>query len=112
MILITGASGNVGTELVTLLVARRGPFRAMVRSPAAAQKMETLAGVEIVAADFDDAPTTARALAGIDGAFLQTPSSERAAAQQCAFVEVARRAGVQHVVKLSQWGVHVFRWRG
>jgi uncharacterized protein YbjT (DUF2867 family) len=75
----------------------------MVRSPAAAQKMETLAGVEIVAADFDDAATIAQALAGIDRAFLLTPSSERAEAQQSAFVEVARRAGVQHLVKLSQW---------
>ena len=71
-----------------------------------------LAGVEIVAADFDDVPTIARALAGIDRAFLLTPSSERAEAQQSALVEVARRGGVQHVVKLSHWGVHVFRWRG
>ena len=103
MILITGASGNVGTELVKILMARGVPLRAMVRSPEAAQKIEARAGVEIVAGDFNDAATIARALAGIDRAFLLTPSSEQAEAQQSAFVEVARRAGVQHIVKLSQF---------
>jgi uncharacterized protein YbjT (DUF2867 family) len=75
----------------------------MVRSPEAAHKIEARAGVEIVVGDFNDAATIARALAGIDRAFLLTPSSEQAEAQQAAFVEVARRAGVQHIVKLSQW---------
>ena len=103
MILITGASGNVGTELVKILTARGVALRAMVRSPEAAQKIEARAGVEIVAGDFNDAATIARALAGIDRAFLLTPSSEQAEAQQSAFVDVARRAGVQHLVKLSQW---------
>jgi uncharacterized protein YbjT (DUF2867 family) len=101
MILVTGVSGNVGTELARILMARRVPFRAMVRSPEAAQKAGALAGVEIVAGDFDDAGSMAGALAGIDRAFLLTPSSERAEAQQAAFVEVARRASVRHI-ELSQ----------
>ena len=50
MILITGGSGNVGTELVKILMARGIPFRAMVRSPEAVQKMAPRAGVEVVAA--------------------------------------------------------------
>jgi uncharacterized protein YbjT (DUF2867 family) len=66
MILITGASGNVGTELARLLTARQVPFRAMVRSPGVAQKPEALAGAEIVAGDFNDAASIAGALAGID----------------------------------------------
>jgi uncharacterized protein YbjT (DUF2867 family) len=102
MILITGASGNVGTELVKILMARGIPFRAMVRSPEAVQKMAPRAGVEVVAGDFNDPATIARTLAGIDRAFLLTPSSEQAEAQQSAFVEAARRAGVRHIVKLSQ----------
>src|SRR5262245_32966764 len=36
------------------------------------------------------------------GPFL-TNSSEQAEAQQHAFVDVAKRAGVKHIVKLSQW---------
>jgi uncharacterized protein YbjT (DUF2867 family) len=46
MILITGATGNVGTELARVLSARAVPFRAMVRSPEAAQKVEALAGAK------------------------------------------------------------------
>jgi uncharacterized protein YbjT (DUF2867 family) len=65
----------------------------MVRSPEAAQKIQALAGVEIVTGDFNDPATIARALTGIDRAFLLTPSSEQAERQQSAFVEVARRGG-------------------
>jgi uncharacterized protein YbjT (DUF2867 family) len=102
MILITGASGNVGSELVKILIPQGAPFRAMVRSAEAARKIEAQAGVEIVLGDFNDPETIARALAGIDRAFLLTPSSEQAEAQQSAFVELAGRAGRLHIVKLSQ----------
>ena len=102
MILITGGSGNVGTELIKILMARGVPFRVMVRSPETVQKMAPRASVEVVAGDFNDAATIERALTGIDRAFLLTPSSEQAEAQQSTFVEAARRGGVQHIVKLSQ----------
>ena len=104
MILMTGASGNVGIELARILKSRGVRFRAMVRSPAAAKQLDVLAHAELVAGDFNDSVTVARALDGIDRAFLLTPSSEQAEAQQRAFVEVARREGVRHVVKLSQLG--------
>ena len=102
MILITGGSGNVGTELIKILMARGVPFRVMVRSPETTQKMALRASVEVVAGDFNDAATIDRALTGIDRAFLLTPSSEQAEAQQSTFVEAARRGGMQHIVKLSQ----------
>ena len=103
MILMTGASGNVGIELARILKSRGVRFRAMVRSPAAAKQLDVLAHAELVTGDFNDSVTVARALDGIDRAFLLTPSSEQAEAQQRAFVEVASREGVRHVVKLSQW---------
>jgi uncharacterized protein YbjT (DUF2867 family) len=103
MILVTGASGNVGSELARILTARHVSFRVMVRSPEAARNMPALRGAEIVPGDFNDASSIASALTGIDRAFLLTPSSERAEAQQIGLVEVARRAGVRQIVKLSQW---------
>ncbi|HEY7067816.1 MAG TPA: SDR family oxidoreductase [Chloroflexota bacterium] len=102
MILITGATGNVGAELARNLSGRGVPFRAMVRSPEAAKRIDALAGAELVAGDFDDPASLARALSGVERAFLLTNSSERAEAQQRAFVAAAQRAGVRHLVKLSQ----------
>src|SRR4030095_11972314 len=103
MILITAATANVGTELARILSARGVPFRAMVRSPEAARKVEALDGAELLTGDFDAPESVVRALSGVERAFLLTPSSEQAEAQQIAFIDAARRAGVRHVVKLSQW---------
>ena len=100
-ILVTGATGNTGRPLVALLRERGVPVRAMVRAPVTASRFGT--GVEEVVADFDDAASIAAALAGVERAYLVTPSSERAQAQQEQFVDLAARAGVRHVVKLSQF---------
>lgn len=101
-ILITGATGAIGTELTKRLSAQGIPFRAMVRSPKNAQALTQLESASIVKGDFDDPTTIAQALQGIDQAFLLTNSSEQAEAQQLRFVAEARRAGVRHIVKLSQ----------
>jgi uncharacterized protein YbjT (DUF2867 family) len=102
-ILITGATGNVGRKLAEQLSAQKVPFRAMVRSKNGAGGLSALEDAEVVIGDFDDAKTVANALKGVERAFLLTNSSERAETQQSAFVEIACRAGVRHIVKLSQW---------
>lgn len=65
--------------------------------------MAALKGAEATTGDFDDAKSIANALEGVYRAFLLTNSSEQAEAQQRTFVDVAGRAGVKHIVKLSQW---------
>ena len=104
-VLITGATGSVGSEVVKALVARQVPFRAMVRHPdeKPAQVLAALPGAEIVVGDFNDAASLARALAGIERAFLLTNSTAQAEAQQRRFVAQAQQAGVRHLVKQSQW---------
>ena len=102
-ILITGATGNIGGELVEQLTAQKVPFRAMVRHAKDVEALSQPEGVEAVIGDFDDETTVADALQGIERAFLLTPSTERAETQQKTFVELARRAGVEHIVKQSQW---------
>lgn len=101
-ILVTGATGNIGSELVKLLSKQAVPFRVVVRSANDAQVLASLPGVEVVLGDFDNPATMGLALRGIDRAFLLTPSSEQAEAQQLNFVKEAKKAGVQHIVKLSQ----------
>lgn len=98
MILVTGATGANGSELLKLLSARGVLVRAMVRGPAMLPP-----GVSPAVADFDAPASLALALQGVERAFLLTPSTARAEARQLAFVEAARRAGVRHVVKLSQY---------
>jgi uncharacterized protein YbjT (DUF2867 family) len=98
---VTGATGNTGRPLVEMLRDSDVPVRAMVRSAAAGAQ---LAGrtVEVVVADFDDPESISAALAGVERAYLVTPSSEGAQGQQERFVELAVKAGVQQLVKLSQ----------
>ncbi len=102
-ILVTGATGNIGGELVKELTAHKVPFRAMVRRAKDAEALSRLGGVEAVIGNFDDENTLADALQGVERAFLLTPSTERAEAQQKTFVDLAGRAGVTHIVKQSQW---------
>ncbi|HEY1166475.1 MAG TPA: SDR family oxidoreductase [Chitinophaga sp.] len=101
-LLITGATGNTGTELAKQLSAKGISFRALVRSTANAGELAALPGIELVSGDLGDPDSLAAALKGIKRAFLLTNSSEQAAALQLAFVDAARLAGVQHIVKLSQ----------
>ncbi|RYC66641.1 SDR family oxidoreductase [Spirosoma sordidisoli] len=101
-ILITGATGNIGTELTKLLAHMSIPFRAMVRHAEQETKLASLPGAAVVAGDFNDVDSLADALHGIERVFLLTPSSEQAEEQQLRFVGQAKQAGVQHIVKLSQ----------
>ena len=103
MILLTGATGTNGAEIARLLSERGVPFRAMVRDRSHASGLDALPGATVVEGDFDDAASVASELGGTERAFLLTPSTERAEAQQLAFVEAARQAGVRHLVKLSQY---------
>jgi uncharacterized protein YbjT (DUF2867 family) len=106
-LLITGATGTIGQEITKLLSERGIPFRAMVRSREKAAELAALPGAELVQGDFGDLASLAQALVGVERAFLLTNSSEQAEAQQLAFVAEAKRAGVPHIVKLSQFAAVV-----
>jgi uncharacterized protein YbjT (DUF2867 family) len=103
IILITGATGNVGTELTEQLARQKVPFRRMVRATKDTKLAADSEFAETVLGDFNDEETVAETLQGIERAFLLTNSSEQAETQQSKFVEAAKRAGVKHIVKLSQW---------
>jgi len=84
-------------------LSRRGTsVRAMVRAETDRDRLP--AGVQPVVADFDDPASIAAALHGARRAYLVTPSSERAEAQQRRFADLAVQAGVGHLVVLSQLG--------
>ncbi|MFD4260838.1 NAD(P)H-binding protein [Streptomyces sp. NPDC058534] len=94
MILVTGATGTVGREVVRLL-PRSVAVRVMARDPSRV----TVPGGEVVAGDFGDPVSLERALQGVVRAFLLT--SRVGAGDDVRFVRAARAAGVRHVVKVS-----------
>jgi uncharacterized protein YbjT (DUF2867 family) len=100
MILITGATGNNGRELVRQLTTLGQRVRAMVRDAADAAKLSG-PNLETVAGDFDRSETIESALQGVDKAFLLTPVAERFVRWQTDFIEAARRLKVKHLVKFS-----------
>ncbi|MFJ4539179.1 NAD(P)H-binding protein [Streptomyces tibetensis] len=103
MILVTGATGNVGSELVAQLAADGVPVRAMTRSPERARFPE---GVEVVAGDFDKPETLPAALADVDRLFVCPPGyGPEGPVQERTLAAAARDAGVAHLVKLSTSGV-------
>jgi uncharacterized protein YbjT (DUF2867 family) len=99
-VLVTGATGNTGRAIIDELARRGAPVRAMVR--AEADRVKLPAGISVAVADFDDPASLAGALEGAERAYLVTPSSERAEDQQCRFADLAAKAGVRHLVVLSQ----------
>lgn len=92
MILVTGATGNVGSELVHALVARDRPVRVMARHPDAAAFP---AGVDVASADLAAPRSMAHALVGIHKVFLLGGFATHE------LLATVRDAGVGHVVLLT-----------
>jgi len=103
MILIIGATGTVGRELVRLLATRGIPLRALTRDPARAEAI-AYPGVEIVIGDLAAPETLAPALAGIGKLFLLTPSSPEQAQFETQVIELARQTSINYIIKLSSLG--------
>jgi uncharacterized protein YbjT (DUF2867 family) len=103
MILITGATGNNGRELIRQLTAMGQHVRALVRNPVEAVKLDG-SNIDVVAGDFDLPETLEPALQGVEKAFLLTPVAERFVQWQKDFIEAAHRAKIKHLVKFSGMG--------
>ncbi|MFI6094975.1 SDR family oxidoreductase [Lentzea sp. NPDC051213] len=99
-ILVTGATGNVGRHLVQDLVSRGAAVRAFVRDPGKARELFGSA-VELCRGDHGDPASVAAALAGVDRAFLLTPSHPDMVQWESAFLEAAAAAKVRRIVKMS-----------
>ncbi|MEU3353905.1 NAD(P)H-binding protein [Streptomyces sp. NPDC037389] len=94
MILVTGATGNIGSVLLAELHAcGAGPLRGLTRD---ASRAAFPAGVEAVEGDFADTASLKPALEGVRSLFLVSRLGSDAE-----ILDAARQAGVEHVVLVS-----------
>jgi uncharacterized protein YbjT (DUF2867 family) len=96
MILVTGATGHVGSHLVRLLAAQGHAVRALVRDPVAARFPE---GVDIAVGNLDDAPSVERAVDGMEVIFHM--QANHGLEHTRTMISAARAAGVERIVAMS-----------
>jgi uncharacterized protein YbjT (DUF2867 family) len=102
MILITGASGNVGKEVLKQVAATGAKVRAAFQTVTKAAAAPS--GVEIATMDYNKPETLQAALKGIERVFLVAPPTPNLPALERKAIDEIKQSGVRHVVKLSAMG--------
>ena len=97
-ILVTGATGRVGRQVVDQLVARQADVRVLVRDPS---KATFPAGVDVVQGEMLDIDALRRAFTGVTTLFLLNAVAGDEFTQALIALNIARETGVQRVVYLS-----------
>jgi len=103
-ILVTGATGNVGSLLIPNLISLGADVRALTRDESKAQGLKD-AGVEVVVGDLDKPDTLDGAFQGVDKVFLITPPNPNQVIQTKNGIEAAKRNGSPFIVRLSAGAV-------
>jgi uncharacterized protein YbjT (DUF2867 family) len=115
-ILVTGATGTVGREIIKQLALQDVHVRAGVHSIIKGENLKRLPGVEIVEIDFKKPESLHAAFTHVDRLMLITPFSEDQLEMARNLVDEAKKKEVKHVVKLSalgageEPGIQVGRW--
>ncbi len=99
-ILVTGATGNVGSILIPILTNLGADVRALTRDESKAQGLKD-AGAEVVVGDLEKPDTLDAAFRGVDKVFLTTPPNPNQVIQTKNGIEAAKRAGSPFIVRLS-----------
>ena len=100
-VFVTGATGNIGSIVVTGLLAKSVSVRALVHSEEKAQALRDQ-GAEVFVGDFTDAALLDRGISGSNRVFSLTPPNPDQVAQANAITAAALRASsAPHVVRLS-----------
>lgn len=102
MILITGASGNVGREVLKQMVQAGAKIRAAYQD---ASKANLPSEIEVATVDFNRPETLKTALRGVDRVFLVGPPTAELVALENKAVDVIKQSNIQQLVKLSAMAV-------
>lgn len=99
-VLVTGATGDVGSQIVRLLTASGVPVRALYRRDDQRQTLAAM-GATPVRGSFEDSRSLDAAMEGCGKLFLLTPPVPQQAEMDVAAIDAARRNRIEHVVRLS-----------
>jgi uncharacterized protein YbjT (DUF2867 family) len=102
-VLVSGATGTTGSEVVRQLRAADIPVRVMTRRAESAERLSGQ-GVETFVADLADPSSLAAALEGVDAVYVATSASPQLPEHEGNLARAAVEAGVAHLVKLSVIG--------
>ena len=106
MILVTGASGNVGSTVLQELLRAEAPVRGMYRSAEDAAKAP--AGANPVIADFADRASLDHALEGVERVYLVCAPIPQLVELESNVVDACRDHGIKHLVQNSALGASVY----
>ena len=104
MILVTGATGNVGSEIARQLAAQNTPFRIFVRDADKAADMIGAGEYDTALGAFSDAAAFDLALEGVDAVYMVTNQSDAFKQDLTRMVDQVSRAGIQRFIMLSAEG--------
>jgi uncharacterized protein YbjT (DUF2867 family) len=102
-IVVTGATGNVASQMIPLLTSAGVSVRAVVRDASKARALAAR-GVAVVEADLDRPRTLRHIFDGASAAMIITPPGPRAPQQASSALWAARQSGIKSVVRLSAVG--------
>jgi uncharacterized protein YbjT (DUF2867 family) len=97
-IVVTGATGTIGSRAVKLLAERGANVTVVVRDP---KKADGLGARSVAVASFDDPEALRRAFEQADTLVAITPSGAGGFEQAMSLFEAARASGVRKVVRVS-----------
>ncbi len=97
-ILVTGATGTVGRNVVDQLIKRSTDISALVRDPS---KANLPAGVATIKGDLLDVDSLRAAFSGVSTLFLLNPVAPDEFTQALIALNLAREAGIERIVYLS-----------
>ena len=102
MILVTGAAGTVGRELVQALQREGLSYRAAYHTEEKAAKARA-SGLDAVTVDFARSESLRSALGGVTKLFLLSPATPDLPEWEMAVVDQLKGVAIGHLVKLSVW---------
>jgi uncharacterized protein YbjT (DUF2867 family) len=116
-ILVTGATGTIGREVIRHLSKKNAAVRAGIRDAGKA-RAQFGQSVELTSFDFDDTASYSAALRDVEKLFILPPLTANQIEVTIALVDAAKAAGVRHIVKLSAIGADpaatftIGKWHG